>query len=193
MSLVGLCRAEFRFIQGGNQAEFHIDFVSSDPVSIPMLETVGSGLANWCVGEIVTHLTHEITLVEVFMKSLDPALPAEVTVTDGLPHAGDDANAGLSAQTALLVSFVTEEISPTGRGRVFIPGIGVDRIANYLFNATLTASIDAAFAALLVILDGSPLTWVVYSVKDAVAREIVAWVVRNIPAGLNKRRIGRGS
>lgn len=187
-------RAELRFLLWGQQVEFHVDgYDPSTPINTEYLETMGSAIINWALGSLLPILSNEITLYEVFMTSLDPSSPAEVTVTEALPATGASASGSLPSQIACIVSFITDELTARGRGRIFIPGMPTAAMLHGLFTGSAVTGVSLAIQALIDdVLPGVP-SLAVTSVADAVARPVVAFAVRTIAGGLNRRRIGRGS
>ena len=188
----GLVRVQYRFLLNGSECEFHQDFTTDQEITVPFLQTTGAGLINWALTYLMPNLSHELIFVEVFMQSLDPAQEAEVSVTDSLPVAGSSSAAAEANQIAMVCSLQSAETSPSGKGRFYVPGWDKNNIAAGLFAASAVAIMDAALTALAAMSDSPALQWVIYSVKEDVANAVAAWVVRVVPGGLNKRRIGRG-
>lgn len=188
-------RSQMRFVLAGQWMEFHLDFETTEPIDIAYLHAFGGRLIVWAEQSLMEHLNQNIALTEVFLKSLDPAQPAEITNTNALPMYGGDASTNsVTTQTAVIVTFYTAELSAQGRGRIFIPGVSNTNLSNSLWNSGAMLGISAAIQDIFdELLDGSPETLVVYSPTGASVRAVQAFAVRNVPGGLNRRRIGRGS
>jgi hypothetical protein len=161
-----------------------------------MAELAATVSTNWA-GSIIYNMAHDVQFegVTVYDARTDDG---PIVIDDGGFFVGQLSGDSLPLQDACVLTLYTAARGRSGRGRLYMAGFGEDKYAAGLYDASIETIIKAATLAMVNATQAIGWTWVVASKYHnkaprsvAVCYPIIAYDVRNLKPGAQRRRLDR--
>lgn len=197
---VWIVEAAVQYTLAGQEVRniLHIDPHESPSTSL--LEAVGGVVALGIETYLMPHLSEDLSLYNVHTKDLTDVDGAVADAVYNTPVLGGEAQASLPNNVALCASFKTLLTGRSYQGRMYIPGLGINRVTDsQVAGATATTFLDALID---IVADINAAGWdlvVTSYINGGVPRAsavstIVTDILVNVVTDSMRRRLpGRGS
>lgn len=190
----GVTSISFRHLLLGNELQFALWFHSDPAPTSEQLIALAEELGTEYINDILHPVcSNQLYLVEIYAKYESTGTP-EFTSTLDMPANGVGTNGTMPNQSAIVTTFYTATASRRGRGRAFFGGMDKSEDIGGLWSPASVAAINTFLTAVADAHTADDFfEWVVVSRAGTDWSGVTSWTPRVIPAGLNKRRVGRGS
>jgi len=150
----GLVKVEFRYTWNNELCEnvFHVQ-LQAPPVELLDLETLGTSLQTWWEDNLMGGMSDNCTLREIYMETYGGS-EGSIAHTQPVALDGTHTAESLPNNVALSISFRTQFIGRSRRGRIYTPGMTIDHSeGTYATDAYVEILVDA-YSVLMTVLEG---------------------------------------
>lgn len=154
---------EVRVLANGQKCENTLWFERATAYDEAVLTGLAEAVADWWVTECAPTISSGVQLVEVVATDQTTATGLQVSFAPVSPTFGGSTANIMPNNVTMAVSFRTALRGRSFRGRNYVVGFTEDQVAGNSFVATLDATWQANYAALIAVADGAGTAWVVAS------------------------------
>lgn len=156
-------QAELRFLLDEQRVENTLWFDAGGTPTTAQLEDVALMLTAWAASDLLSALSNQISLMEVYVTSQASNTAPTYSSTAGMPIPGGIASVAVPNQCALGVTFRTAARGRTARGRNYVAGIPQTKLVSNTWDTTWANDIRAGYGNLIADAATAGVTWCVAS------------------------------